>query len=56
MEVDSEKEMFARSIDQYGVKYPRYIGEGDSATYKGLLDLNPYDDIQVEKLECSTCT
>jgi len=51
MEVDSVKEMFGRSIDQYGVKYTRYIGDGDSATYKGLLNLNPYD-VQIEKLEC----
>jgi len=51
MEVDSVKEMFDRSIDYYGVKYTRYIGDGDSATYKGLLNLNPYD-VPVEKLEC----
>jgi len=35
--------MFDRSIDYYGVKYTRYIGDGDSATYKRLLNLNPYD-------------
>lgn len=51
MEVDSVKEMFGRSLDKYGVKYTRYIGDGDSATYKGVLNLNPYD-VQVEKLEC----
>jgi len=51
MEVDSVKEMFDRSIDYHGVKYTRYIGDGDSATYKGLLNLNPYD-VPVEKLEC----
>ena len=38
MEVDSVKEMFSRSIDQYGVKYTRYIGDGDSATFKRLLN------------------
>ena len=42
MEVDSVKEMFSRSIDQYGVKYTRYIGDGDIGTFKGLLNLNPY--------------
>nr|XP_022908980.1 uncharacterized protein LOC111420257 [Onthophagus taurus] len=51
MEVDSVKDMFGRSISEYGVKYSRYIGDGDSATYKGLLDLNPYA-ILIEKLEC----
>ena len=42
---------FHRSIDQYGVKYTRYIGVGDSTTWKGLLNLNPYD-VHVQKLEC----
>ncbi|CAH2100789.1 unnamed protein product [Euphydryas editha] len=51
MEVDSVKDMFGRSISKYGVKYTRYIGDGDSATHKGLIDLNPYD-IPVAKLEC----
>ena len=51
MEVDSVNEMFSRSVEKYGVKYTRYIGDGDSATYKGLLNLNPYDS-PVEKLEC----
>ena len=35
----------------YGVKYTRYIGDGDSATFKGLLNSNPYD-VHVQKLEC----
>ncbi|CAD6227261.1 GSCOCG00011964001-RA-CDS [Cotesia congregata] len=51
MEVDSVKDMFGRSISKYGVKYSRYIGDGDSATHKGLLDLDPYDT-PVQKLEC----
>ena len=42
---------FYRSIDQYGVKYTRYIDDGDSAILKGLLNLNPYD-VHVQKLEC----
>ena len=42
---------FYRSIDQCGVKYKRYIGDGDCATFKGLLNLNPYD-VHVQKLQC----
>ena len=42
---------FYHSIDQYGVKYTRYICDGDSATLKSLLNLNPYD-VHVQKLEC----
>ena len=44
------KEMFSRSIDQYAVKL-RYIGDGDSATFKSLSNLNQYD-VHVQKLEC----
>lgn len=51
MEVESIKQMFERSVEEYGVKYAFYIGDGDSATFKGLLDLDPYD-IKVQKLEC----
>ena len=35
----------------YGVKYTRYTGDGDSDTFKGLLNINPYD-VHVQKLEC----
>ena len=35
----------------YGVKDTRYTGDGDSTTFKGLLNLNPHD-VHVLKLEC----
>ncbi|EZA59663.1 hypothetical protein X777_16734 [Ooceraea biroi] len=54
MEVNSVKEMFERSIAEYGVKYTRYVGDGDSKIFKGILELNPYD-VQVKKLECFAC-
>lgn len=49
MEVESVKEMFGRLMEKYGVKYTRYIGNGDSQTFKGIIDFNPYDE---EVLEC----
>lgn len=53
MEVDSIQEMFVRSEEKLGVKYVNYIGDGDSKTYKCILDLNPYDDeCPVIKSEC----
>lgn len=53
MEVDADKEMFSRSVEKFGVKYDNYIGDGDSKTYKALIDLNPYgDDCLVIKSEC----
>ena len=44
MEIDAITEMFARPVEKYGVKYVRYLGDGDSKTYKGILSVNPYDD------------
>lgn len=53
MEVDAIKEMFLRSEKKFGVKYGNYIGDGDSKTYKAILDINPYDDeLTVIKSEC----
>lgn len=50
MEVDSVKDMSGPYISKYGVNYSRYIGDGVSATHKGIIDLNSYD-IPVAKLE-----
>jgi len=53
MEVDAIKEMFTRSVQKFGVKYLNYIGDGDSKTYKSILDINPYgDNYPVIKSEC----
>ena len=53
MEVDAIVEMFERSEDKHNDKYVRYIGDSDSQTFKGILDINPYeDDPIVEKKEC----
>lgn len=53
MEVDAVKEMFLRSEEKHGVKYTTYVGDGDSKTFKGILDANPYGDgYVVKKKEC----
>ncbi|XP_025152724.1 uncharacterized protein LOC109504083 isoform X2 [Harpegnathos saltator] len=53
MEVDAVQEMFMRSKEKFGVAYTNYIGDGDSKTYKAILDLNPYgDDLPVVRSEC----
>lgn len=44
MEIDAIIEMFYRSVEKHGVKYLTYIGDGDSKTYKGILNANPYTD------------
>ncbi|XP_018340657.1 PREDICTED: uncharacterized protein LOC108747588 [Trachymyrmex septentrionalis] len=52
MEVDSVKEMFSRSEENFGVKYSNYIGDGDSATFKAILDflLPIYENLSREDL------
>ncbi|XP_044593326.1 uncharacterized protein LOC123271157 [Cotesia glomerata] len=52
MEVDGVIEMFRRSVEELGVKYKKYIGDGDSKTDKNLLEANIYNnDPKVEKNE-----
>ena len=52
MEMDGVQEMFLRSENLLGVKYQNYIGDGDTKTFKSILDLNPYADCPVSKKEC----
>ncbi|EFN64887.1 hypothetical protein EAG_02546, partial [Camponotus floridanus] len=52
MEVDTMVEMFARSDRLYGVKYANYIGDGDSKTFKGIVESQPYDNFEIKKKEC----
>jgi len=52
MEVNAIVEMFRRSEENYGVRYTNYIGDGDSKTYKGIIDNAPYKETIVNKKEC----
>ncbi|KAJ8936817.1 hypothetical protein NQ318_015284 [Aromia moschata] len=53
MEVDSILDMFKRSEEIFGVKYYNYIGDGDSKTFKAILDAAPYgEELVVKKSEC----
>lgn len=46
-------EGFCKSVAMYGVKYAVVIGDGDCSVHKKILELNPYPNIQVEKIECT---
>lgn len=50
--MDAAIEMFERSESLYNVKYINYIGDGDSKTFKGILDVQPYENTTVQKKEC----
>ncbi|KAG8226142.1 hypothetical protein J437_LFUL005803 [Ladona fulva] len=53
MEVDAIVEMFSKSEERHGIKYVNYIGDGDSKTYKGVLDAKLYGDgFAINKREC----
>lgn len=52
MEASIIAEGFQKSMEMYGVKYSKMIGDGDSNVYKLVLDSRSYDDITVEKIEC----
>lgn len=52
MEVDAIVEMFSRSESLHGLKYCNYVGDGDSKTFKGITDAQPYKDLVVRKKEC----
>jgi len=52
MEVDAVIEMFQRSETLHQVKYANYIGDGDSKTFKGIVDSQPYENFTVLKKEC----
>lgn len=51
MEPDGLIEMFVRSVDKYGVKYSVYVGDGDSKSYKQLVERDPYGR-NIMKKEC----
>lgn len=53
MESEGAKRMFLRSMGERGVRYTKYLGDGDSKGYKVVCDSKPYgENIAVEKLEC----
>ncbi|XP_066590769.1 uncharacterized protein [Prorops nasuta] len=53
MEIDAIVKMFSHSTDKHNVKYLTYVGDGDSKTFKGILDSQPYGEkCVVIKKEC----
>nr|XP_012146536.1 PREDICTED: uncharacterized protein LOC105663283 [Megachile rotundata] len=48
----SARKMFLQSEEKYEIKYGNYIEDGDSKTFKAILDINPYEEeFQVQKSE-----
>lgn len=40
------------SLDMYGVKYLKMVGDGDSSVFKKLCEERPYGSQCIEKVEC----
>ena len=51
MEVAGILECFKSSIEQYGLRYTEYLGDGDSKSYKQVCVADPYG-LPISKLEC----
>ena len=44
--------IFQRSIENYGIQYVEFLGDGDSKARKLLLQEAVYGNVEVQKLEC----
>lgn len=44
--------MFQRSETLHGLRYVNYIGDGDSKTFKGIIEAKPHKTFKVTKKEC----
>lgn len=53
MEADGLVEGFRKSEELYGVRFTTLIADGDSSTYKRILNARPYKNLTVQKIECS---
>lgn len=49
MEASIIVEGFKLSEEIYGVRYAKFIGDGDSNVYKQLLQQRPYKNLTVQK-------
>lgn len=53
MESEGVLRIFQRSEENYGVRYVKYLGDGDSKGFGNVLENMPYGrTVKIEKLEC----
>lgn len=53
MEAAIVKDIFHRSVAKHNLQYTRFIGDGDTNTYKQIAQSQPYGpDVAVPKIEC----
>lgn len=52
MECNGVLKIFQRSEEKRGVRYIKYLGDGDSKGFQHVQSEKPYGDTTIEKLEC----
>ncbi|XP_076468336.1 uncharacterized protein LOC143299096 [Babylonia areolata] len=53
MEAEIAKGIFSRSLQQYNLRYTRFIGDGDTNSFKSVMNSYPYgQETVIEKIEC----
>lgn len=53
MEVEGAVQIFKRSIEERGVRYSTYLGDGDSRGFQQVVNEKPYGEhFKIEKWEC----
>lgn len=52
METDIIAEGFQKSLSMYNIKFMKMVGDGDSSVYRKLLQLKPYGNQLVQKIQC----
>ncbi|KAK3758696.1 hypothetical protein RRG08_056736 [Elysia crispata] len=52
MEANIASSLFSRSVENYSLRYTRFIGDGDTNSFKTVSESKPYKEIAVEKIEC----
>jgi hypothetical protein len=52
MEPTGAAQIFLRSKEIRNLEYVKYYGDGDSKSYKYVVDSDPYNGKKIEKLEC----
>ncbi|GFX87853.1 hypothetical protein TNCV_4373181 [Trichonephila clavipes] len=50
--IDGAIEIFQRSESLHGLRYTKFLGDGDARVYKAVNKMQPYGYIGIEKLEC----
>ena len=52
MESDMAVMLFTRSVEQYNLLHTKFVGDGDTNSFRKVFDTNVYDDYPVQKIEC----